>query len=72
MTAQILKAEEYYIKDEPYYEAIGNEIDIFEACIPTKLPVLLKGLKGCGKTRFMEHMAWRLKNHSLQSPVMMI
>lgn len=38
MTVQILKAEEYYIKDEPYYEAIGNEIDIFEACIPTKAP----------------------------------
>jgi nitric oxide reductase NorQ protein len=61
MTAQVLKPEEYFIKDEPYYEAVGNEIAIFEAAYKNQLPVLLKGPTGCGKTRFMEHMAWRLQ-----------
>ncbi len=60
MTAQVLKPEEYFITEEPYYEPIGNEIEVFEAAYRNQLPVLLKGPTGCGKTRFMEHMAWRL------------
>jgi nitric oxide reductase NorQ protein len=59
--ARALKTEEYLITDEPYYEAIGNEVAIFEAAYRNGLPVLLKGPTGCGKTRFMEYMAWRLK-----------
>ena len=61
MTARVLKPEEYYIENEPYYESIGDEIEVFEAAYRQKLPLLLKGPTGCGKTRFMEHMAWRLK-----------
>ena len=61
MTAQVLKPEEYFVKDEPYYEPVGDEIEVFEAAYANQLPVLLKGPTGCGKTRFMEHMAWRLK-----------
>jgi nitric oxide reductase NorQ protein len=61
LTAQVLKPEEYFITDEPYYEPVGNEIGVFEAAYRNQLPVLLKGPTGCGKTRFMEHMAWRLK-----------
>ncbi|UCH52554.1 MAG: CbbQ/NirQ/NorQ/GpvN family protein [Pseudomonadota bacterium] len=61
MKARVLKVEEYLIKDEPYYEPIGQEIALFEAAYRNGLPVLLKGPTGCGKTRFMEHMAWRLK-----------
>ncbi len=49
------------ILKEPYYEAIGGEIGLFEAAYATQIPVLLKGPTGCGKTRFMEYMAWRLK-----------
>ena len=49
------------IEREPYYEAFGAEIDLFEAAYATQIPVLLKGPTGCGKTRFMEYMAWRLK-----------
>src|SRR5690606_14723380 len=45
----------------PYYEPQGNEIAVFEAAARRKLPVMLKGPTGCGKTRFLEHMAWRLK-----------
>ena len=48
------------IRREPYYEAIGDEIQLFEAAYATRIPVLLKGPTGCGKTRFMEYMAWRL------------
>ena len=61
MDAHTLTQEEHYIRQEPYYEPIGDEIAIFEAAYRNKLPVLLKGPTGCGKTRFMEYMAWRLK-----------
>jgi nitric oxide reductase NorQ protein len=61
MTAQVLKPEEYFITEEPYYEPVGNEIEVFEAAYRNQLPILLKGPTGCGKTRFMEHMAWRLR-----------
>ena len=52
--------EEYVIKDEPYYRDVGDEIQLFEAAYSQQLPVLLKGPTGCGKTRFIEYMAWRL------------
>ncbi|HTP97179.1 MAG TPA: CbbQ/NirQ/NorQ/GpvN family protein [Burkholderiales bacterium] len=45
----------------PYYEPQGNEVTVFEAAAAKKLPVMLKGPTGCGKTRFLEYMAWRLK-----------
>ncbi|HEB58507.1 MAG TPA: CbbQ/NirQ/NorQ/GpvN family protein [Gammaproteobacteria bacterium] len=61
MTAQAIKPEECFIENEPYYEPVGDEIAIFTSAWEQKLPVLLKGPTGCGKTRFMEHMAWRLK-----------
>ncbi len=52
---------EYLISQEPYYASQHNEIELFEASNENNIPVLLKGPTGCGKTRFMEHMAWRLK-----------
>lgn len=61
MEARALKPEEYFIETEPYYEPVGKEIEVFEAAYRNQLPVLLKGPTGCGKTRFMEYMAWRLK-----------
>jgi len=61
LNGRILKPEEYFIESEPYYEPVGDEIAIFEAAYRNQLPVLLKGPTGCGKTRFMEHMAWRLQ-----------
>ncbi|MDA8138343.1 MAG: CbbQ/NirQ/NorQ/GpvN family protein [Desulfobacteraceae bacterium] len=51
----------YAITQEPYYLSTGNEIQLFEAAWQAKLPVMLKGPTGCGKTRFVQHMAWRLK-----------
>ncbi|MBE9516354.1 MAG: CbbQ/NirQ/NorQ/GpvN family protein [Proteobacteria bacterium] len=61
MTGRTLKTEEYFIETEPYYEPVGDEVEIFEAAYRQGLPVLLKGPTGCGKTRFIEHMAWKLK-----------
>lgn len=50
----------YRINSEPYYEPQATEIDTFTAAYSERLPVMLKGPTGCGKTRFVEHMAWRL------------
>ena len=44
----------------PYYEPQGIEVAIFEAAYRKRLPVMLKGPTGCGKTRFLEHMAFQL------------
>jgi nitric oxide reductase NorQ protein len=41
--------------------ATGDEVEIFSMCHERGLPVMLKGPTGCGKTRFVEHMAWRLQ-----------
>lgn len=48
------------ILEQPFYQPTGDEIDVFAASAKCRLPVLLKGPTGCGKTRFVEHMAWRL------------
>lgn len=51
----------YRISRQPYYEAVADECALFEAAYARRLPVLLKGPTGCGKTRFIEYMAWRLQ-----------
>jgi nitric oxide reductase NorQ protein len=48
-------------REAPYYVPVGNELQIFEACHARALPVLIKGPTGCGKTRFVEHVAWKLR-----------
>ncbi|MBF0218666.1 MAG: CbbQ/NirQ/NorQ/GpvN family protein [Gammaproteobacteria bacterium] len=53
--------EQHRITVEPYYQPYGNEIEIFTAAYANGLPLLLKGPTGCGKSRFMEYMAWRLQ-----------
>ena len=53
------------LRDEPYYLALADEIELFEAAYRARLPILLKGPTGCGKTRFVEYMAWRLKLPSI-------
>ncbi len=52
--------EQYKAASEPFYLPIRSEVELFEAAYHTKLPVMLKGPTGCGKTRFVEHMAWRM------------
>ncbi len=55
-----IEAEPYRIRVEPFYLESGREVDLFEAAYAARLPVMLKGPTGCGKTRFVRHMAWRL------------
>ncbi|MBL8203762.1 MAG: CbbQ/NirQ/NorQ/GpvN family protein [Blastocatellia bacterium] len=52
--------DKYRLKSEPYYLNIKNEADIFEKAYKARLPVMLKGPTGCGKTRFVQAMAYRL------------
>ena len=52
--------EEFLVRSEPYYRAVGDELEIFTAAYNQHIPVLLKGPTGCGKTRFVEYMAWTL------------
>lgn len=51
----------FEIAEQPYYEPSGSEVSLVEAAFRQRLPVMLKGPTGCGKTRFVEHVAWRLK-----------
>ena len=59
-TCKVYAIEEYIARDEPFYLPVGDEIEIFEAAYSQKIPVMLKGPTGCGKTRFIEYMAYRL------------
>lgn len=52
--------KQYKISQEPYYQAQSNEVTLYEAAYAARLPVMLKGPTGCGKSRFVEHMAWKL------------
>jgi nitric oxide reductase NorQ protein len=52
--------EKFRIAKEPFYLPVKDEVEIFTAAYETKLPIMLKGPTGCGKTRFIEFMAWKL------------
>ena len=52
--------EEFLVRAEPYYRPVGDEMELFAAAYQQHIPVLLKGPTGCGKTRFVEYMAWKL------------
>jgi nitric oxide reductase NorQ protein len=56
----VYQVEEYAAHGEPYYLEVGDEIGLFEAAYEQRVPVLLKGPTGCGKTRFVEYMAYKL------------
>jgi nitric oxide reductase NorQ protein len=56
-----LAVEKYKVKKEPFYLPVKDEVELFEAAYAAKLPAMLKGPTGCGKTRFVEYMAHRLK-----------
>jgi nitric oxide reductase NorQ protein len=56
----VMGTDPFRIAVEPYYRPVGDEVTVFEAAYRHRLPVMLKGPTGCGKTRFLEYMAWRL------------
>jgi nitric oxide reductase NorQ protein len=55
-----LLIENYRVTEEPYYRATSDEVELFVQAHALKIPVMLKGPTGSGKTRFLQHMAWRL------------
>ena len=61
MSIEAIRTQQSSITEEPYYEPVNDEINVFAAAYNNQLPVLLKGPTGCGKTRFIEYMAWYLK-----------
>lgn len=50
----------YRVAQQPYYRPVADEVELFEAAYSVRMPMMLKGPTGCGKTRFVEHMAWKL------------
>lgn len=55
-----MRPDQFLIEKEPYYRPIADEIDKFNAAYDVRMPVMLKGPTGCGKSRFVEYMAWKL------------
>ena len=53
--------KQFLIEKEPYYRPVGDEIEKYTAAYDVRMPVMLKGPTGCGKSRFVEYMAWKLK-----------
>lgn len=50
----------YRIDAKPFYRPAANEISLYEHAYAHRMPLILKGPTGCGKTRFIEYMAWKL------------
>lgn len=53
--------QQYSVKKEPYYKPVGTEVELYQAAYARRMPLMLKGPTGCGKSRFVEYMAWKLK-----------
>jgi nitric oxide reductase NorQ protein len=75
-----VQVTDYSLEEKPYYLALGDEVELFQAAYEERLPVLLKGPTGCGKTRFVEYMAYQLyrgdhanaERQRLQQPLMTV
>lgn len=52
--------DQYKVHEEPFYQAQADEVELYEAAYAARLPVMVKGPTGCGKSRFIEYMAWKL------------
>lgn len=53
--------DQFRIAKEPFYQETGNEVALYEVAYECRLPVMVKGPTGCGKSRFIEYMAWKLQ-----------
>ncbi len=60
MAANPARGSSYRIEEKPFYLPIADEVEVFERAWAEQIPLLLKGPTGCGKTRFVEFMAWTL------------
>jgi nitric oxide reductase NorQ protein len=61
------KLAQYRISDMPYYHPVDNEVELYRVAYDARLPVMLKGPTGCGKSRFVEYMA-----HVLDRPLITV
>ena len=55
-----INVDQYRIEGEPYYMPVHDEVALYEAAYQARMPIMLKGPTGCGKSRFVEYMAWKL------------
>ncbi len=62
MADKVQELKDYAITKEPFYEPQGNEVEVFDVAWKNKIPVILKGPTGCGKTRFLENRAYYYNN----------
>ena len=53
-------ASQYLVAEEPFYQQVADEVEVYEAAYLARMPMMLKGPTGCGKSRFVEYMAWKL------------
>lgn len=60
-TDPTVSKDQYLVADEPYYREVTDEVSLYEAAYAARMPVMLKGPTGCGKSRFVERMAWKMK-----------
>ncbi|HNC52612.1 MAG TPA: CbbQ/NirQ/NorQ/GpvN family protein [Accumulibacter sp.] len=51
---------QFEVREKPFYQPQRNEVALYEAAYAARLPVMIKGPTGCGKSRFVEYMAWKL------------
>lgn len=56
----MIDLQQYKINDEPFYQPQADEVTLYQAAYQARLPVMIKGPTGCGKSRFVEYMAWKL------------
>ncbi|QEP43228.1 CbbQ/NirQ/NorQ/GpvN family protein [Ectothiorhodospiraceae bacterium BW-2] len=61
MLEHTIDSQQYIVNTEPYYESVADEVALYEAAYNVRMPMMLKGPTGCGKSRFVEYMAWKLQ-----------
>ena len=60
MPSASIDVQQYTIAEEPFYQPQHDEVALYQAAYDERLPVMIKGPTGCGKSRFVEYMAWKL------------
>ena len=58
--SKMTNKDQYKVGKKPFYQAQSDEVALYEAAYAARLPVMVKGPTGCGKSRFVEYMAWKL------------
>jgi len=60
LQTEATEQQRYRVAQQPYYQPMRDEVETYQAAYQVRMPVMLKGPTGCGKSRFVEHMAWTL------------